>query len=296
MSKTGDDVGTVADRCRAAGGMLRTILGELRESLGYKRLGKYVLEEMAESLTLDGLGWLPAWRLSLKQNDEPRQDQELWVFVRDGGLRCQVVGVVQAPDGCDVPAVLNDLLAGRPQKLSPERKVALIREILGSWPAAVASPSRVRRATPRTGDDVSYPGPAGVSWAPAQITGRDSGGRDKGAAASAGAGARPGGRRSCAIRPGRPRPGRRPWYPAPSWPRTAGTAGGASSAYGRRNRARSTGTDRTWSSAGSGTSVAGSEKAATTGIPTPPPRLPPFPGRAMLPGCRPGSEYAQGRL
>ncbi len=130
--ETADDgAGTVADRCGAAGGLLKTTLGELREELGYKKLGKYVLEEMAESLTMDGLGWFPAWRLSPKQNDEPRQGQELWVFVRDGGLRSQVIGAIQAPDDCDVPAVLNGLLAGRPQQLSPEHKLALIREILG---------------------------------------------------------------------------------------------------------------------------------------------------------------------
>ncbi|WP_406192037.1 hypothetical protein OH807_41040 [Kitasatospora sp. NBC_01560] len=112
--------------------MLRTTLGELREELGYKRLGKYVLEEMAETLTLDGLGWLPAGRLSPNQSGQPRQGQELWVFVRDGGLRCQVIRAVQDPDDCDVPAVLNGLFAARAEQLSPERKLALIGEIVGS--------------------------------------------------------------------------------------------------------------------------------------------------------------------
>lgn len=122
---------TVAGRCRAGGGLARTSLGELRRELGYGRLGRHVLAEIAESLTTEGLGWFPAWRLSPKENDEPHKDQELWVYVRDGGLRCQVIGVIQAPDSCDVPAVLDGLLARRPSALSAEGKLSLIREILG---------------------------------------------------------------------------------------------------------------------------------------------------------------------
>ncbi|MFC5888826.1 hypothetical protein RMN57_20450 [Kitasatospora sp. CM 4170] len=125
------DVGTVAERCRAAGGLLRVTLGELRAEVGYRRLGKYVLEELPERLTEEGLGWFPTWRLSPRDNGEPRKDHDVWVFIRDGGLRCQIIDAIQAPDGSDVPAVLNGLLKGRPQDLSPERKLGLIREILG---------------------------------------------------------------------------------------------------------------------------------------------------------------------
>ncbi|WP_280722417.1 hypothetical protein [Kitasatospora sp. MAA4] len=121
----------MADRCRASGGLLKVTLGELREELGYRRLGRYVLDEVAESLTEAGLGWFPSWRLSPRENDEPRKEQELWVFVRDAGLRCQVIDAIQDPDDSDVSAVLNGLLADRPQDLSPERKLSLIREILG---------------------------------------------------------------------------------------------------------------------------------------------------------------------
>ncbi|MEU4119503.1 hypothetical protein AB0F71_34040 [Kitasatospora sp. NPDC028055] len=125
------DTGTVAARCRAAGGLLKVTLGELRAEVGYRRLGKYVLEELAERLTEEGLGWFPTWRLSPTENSEPRKDHDVWVFLRDGGLRCQVIDAIQAPDSSDVPTVLNDLLAGRPQNLSPEHKLGLIREILG---------------------------------------------------------------------------------------------------------------------------------------------------------------------
>lgn len=122
---------TVFERCRLAGGLVRTTLGELREELGYARLGCHVLAELAESLALEGLGWFPAWRLSPDGNRQPHRGQELWVFVRDGGLRSQVIGVIQEPDGCDAAAVLDGLLAGRPQGLTPEGKLGLIREIVG---------------------------------------------------------------------------------------------------------------------------------------------------------------------
>lgn len=123
--------GALAERCRAAGGLLKTTLGELREELGYSRLSKYVLEELVETLTVTGLGWFPAWRLSPNENDNPLKEQQLWVFVRDSGLRSQVIDVIQSPDQCDVPSVLNGLLAQRFRDLSDERKLGLIREILG---------------------------------------------------------------------------------------------------------------------------------------------------------------------
>ncbi|MFF7992269.1 hypothetical protein ACFZDG_21045 [Kitasatospora xanthocidica] len=131
LAAAAGDADTVAGRCRAAGGLLRVTLGELRAEVGYRRLGKYVLEELAERLTEEGLGWFPTWRLSPRENSEPRKEHDVWVFIRDGGLRCQVIDAIQAPDGSDVPTILNGLLVGRPQDLSPERKLGLIREILG---------------------------------------------------------------------------------------------------------------------------------------------------------------------
>ncbi|MFI6447531.1 hypothetical protein [Kitasatospora sp. NPDC050543] len=107
------NAGTVVERCRVAGGLLRVTLGELREELGYRRLGKYVLDEVAESLTAEGLGWFPAWRLSPRANGEPRKEHEVWVFLRDDGLRCQVIEAIRTPGGFDVPGVLNGLLADR---------------------------------------------------------------------------------------------------------------------------------------------------------------------------------------
>lgn len=93
----GGGAGTVAQRCRAAGGLLRATLGELREELGYRRLGKYVLEEVADRLTEEELGWFPAWRLSPRENAEPRKEQELWVFARDGACDARSSTPSRAP-------------------------------------------------------------------------------------------------------------------------------------------------------------------------------------------------------
>ncbi|MFJ1795675.1 hypothetical protein [Kitasatospora griseola] len=86
---------------------------------------------MADRLTDEGLGWFPASQLSPRENAEPRKDQELWLFVRAGGLRCQIIDAIQVREQADVPTVLNGLLADRAQDLSPERKLGLIREVLG---------------------------------------------------------------------------------------------------------------------------------------------------------------------
>ncbi|HEY9438822.1 MAG TPA: hypothetical protein VIS29_09240 [Streptomyces sp.] len=45
-------------------------LGELREVLGYNRLGVRVLGEIARSLQDEKLGYLPIW--ALEDNDVPR--------------------------------------------------------------------------------------------------------------------------------------------------------------------------------------------------------------------------------
>ncbi|MFI6847147.1 hypothetical protein OG535_20225 [Kitasatospora sp. NBC_00085] len=95
-------------------------------SLAYALNGSYTA---AGSASIDPLGYGRAG--GTRENGEPRKEHDVWVFVRDGGLRCQVIDAIQAPDGSDVPGILNGLLADRPQDLSPEHKLGLIREILG---------------------------------------------------------------------------------------------------------------------------------------------------------------------
>ncbi|MEV5283160.1 hypothetical protein [Streptomyces sp. NPDC051993] len=49
----------VAARVAAEGGLIETTLGALREELGYKKLGRWVLEELDGHLTGQKLGFIP---------------------------------------------------------------------------------------------------------------------------------------------------------------------------------------------------------------------------------------------
>jgi hypothetical protein len=60
------------------GGFITVSLVELRDVVGAKRLGKFVLEEIREWLKEERLGFFPRWML--ESNEEPRQTQELRLF------------------------------------------------------------------------------------------------------------------------------------------------------------------------------------------------------------------------
>ncbi|MFD6938193.1 hypothetical protein ACFWAP_18845 [Streptomyces goshikiensis] len=119
----------VAGRVSAEGGLIETTLGALREELGYKKLGRWVLEELEEHLTNQNLGFFPSWKLRPQINTEPRKEQRLWVYALDGSTRAQVITAILQPEDTDVFAVLDGLAAGRHQALLPQQKIDLIREI-----------------------------------------------------------------------------------------------------------------------------------------------------------------------
>ena len=121
---------TAAQRCRAEGGLLEVTLGELREELGYKKLGRWVLAEVAEALQKARLGHFPTETLDPERNIEPRQWQTVWIYDRDGGIRAQVIDAVLSPDSHDVRAVMDGLVAGDAKALTPEQKLDRIRELL----------------------------------------------------------------------------------------------------------------------------------------------------------------------
>lgn len=121
---------TVAQRCRDAGGLLEVSLGDLRLELGYAKLGRWVLEEITQNLTKSKLGVFPASRLDPAENAEPRKEQTVWVYDRDGGLRAQVIDAVLDPDSHDVHAALDRLAAGQAEKLTKAQKLERIREVL----------------------------------------------------------------------------------------------------------------------------------------------------------------------
>jgi hypothetical protein len=130
MSETQEGAEGIAARCRAAGGLIEAGLGGLREELGYKKLGKWVLAELDESLKKAGLGYFPPERLDPAQNSEPRQWQTIWIYERNNDLRAQVLDAVLNPDEHDVRAVLDGLVAGRAEALTAEQKLDRIRALV----------------------------------------------------------------------------------------------------------------------------------------------------------------------
>ncbi|WP_152970075.1 hypothetical protein [Frigoribacterium sp. RIT-PI-h] len=99
------------------GGFVRMSLGELREVVGAKRLGRFVLVEIGEWLEANELGFFPV--SVLLDNSEPRQSQEIRVFDRTSKAPvAAVVDAVQFPtpkgdrllreiDGRDVPRMIQ---------------------------------------------------------------------------------------------------------------------------------------------------------------------------------------------
>jgi hypothetical protein len=130
MTETQDGAEGIAARCHATGGLIEAELGELREELGYRKLGKWVLAEVAESLKKARLGYFPLSRLDPAQNTEPRQWQTIWIYERDNALRSQVIDAVLNPDEHDVRAILDGLVAGHTEVLSAEQKLDRIRTLV----------------------------------------------------------------------------------------------------------------------------------------------------------------------
>jgi hypothetical protein len=122
----------IAARCRADGGLTEATLGELREELGYRKLGRWVLAEIADTLKATGLGFFPPHRLNAELNNEPRQSQTLWIYARDGGPRARVIDAVLQPDECNVRAELDAIGSSNPGALTPQQKLDRIRDIVNA--------------------------------------------------------------------------------------------------------------------------------------------------------------------
>ncbi len=119
----------VSARCAEEGGLTKATLGELREELGYKKLGKWVPEEIAEALAAEELGRFPLATLDPLYNTEPRQNQTVWLYARDNSTRSEIITVVLDPERRDVRSILDGLADGRLAALTPEEKLERIREI-----------------------------------------------------------------------------------------------------------------------------------------------------------------------
>ena len=122
----------IAARCRADGGLTEATLGELRDELGYRKLGRWVLAEIAETLKATGLGFFPSHRLNAELNTEPRQWQTVWIYARDGGSRARVIDAVLQPDDCDVRAELDVIGTKNLAALTPQQRLDRIKEIVNA--------------------------------------------------------------------------------------------------------------------------------------------------------------------
>lgn len=119
-------------RCKDEGGLVVTTLLELREALGYGRLGKWVLAEIAGAIQEKGLGYFPTAILTPEINTQPRQYEEVWLYIRDDSPTARVIDAVLDPkDHDDVRTTLVAVRLDDEPDLTPEQKLERIRAIIG---------------------------------------------------------------------------------------------------------------------------------------------------------------------
>lgn len=126
---SGELLGTFED-CVAEDGLMKAKLGDLRRELGYNRLGKWILEEIAVKLESEGLGYFPRDVLDPRCNTEPRQWDEVWVYVRDDSTRARILDAILYPERNNVRSILDGLVGGDLAALTPREKLRRIAEIV----------------------------------------------------------------------------------------------------------------------------------------------------------------------
>jgi hypothetical protein len=99
MMSTYSGMKDVADATRENGDLMEVTLGDLREALGYGRLGVRVLLEIGRELNEVGLGYFPAD--VLHANGIPRYGDTLRVYTRSSPLAALVEAVTDPTDTGD---------------------------------------------------------------------------------------------------------------------------------------------------------------------------------------------------
>jgi len=122
------DLQETAWACEDEGGLMPDNLGRLRSALGFDRLGKHVLSSIARELEAVGLGYFPLDILDPRCNTEPRKDQQVWVYTRDGGERARVLDAVLRPESYNVRSVLGGLVSGDCSSLTAEEKLRKVQD------------------------------------------------------------------------------------------------------------------------------------------------------------------------
>lgn len=126
-----DGLNLIHARCVEEGGLTIATLKELREALGYGRLGKWVLGEIAEALDQEQLGYFPIGMLMPETNPEPRQWDEVWVYRKDSSPLARVLEAALNPGRAeDVRATLTAVRLDDEAGLTAEQKIERIRAIV----------------------------------------------------------------------------------------------------------------------------------------------------------------------
>ncbi|WP_126639941.1 hypothetical protein [Embleya hyalina] len=130
-----ENLADLANRCRAADGLLKVSLREMREELGYGKLGKWVLVALAEALQAEQIGSIPLWILDPRINDEPRQEQTIWLYdIAEGSGFAQAMEIAADPTQYEDSAIRDvyDRLVVDEVGMTAEQKLARIRRLCDS--------------------------------------------------------------------------------------------------------------------------------------------------------------------
>lgn len=94
MAANYNSVTELKETATEEGGLAVVTLLDLREMLAFKKLGVRVLNTIAEELISNGLGYYPPELLD--SNDQPRQWDEVRIYVKDSALG-KIVDAVLSP-------------------------------------------------------------------------------------------------------------------------------------------------------------------------------------------------------
>lgn len=90
-----DDMKDVAAATEENGNLITATLLELREALGYNRLGVRVLGYIADGLDSEGLGYFPVWVLNGDENSAPRAGDMVRVFKKGTAVGDVITAVLE---------------------------------------------------------------------------------------------------------------------------------------------------------------------------------------------------------
>jgi len=92
-----DNIDDIQEACDEAGGVLSISLGELRDAVDAGKLGKFVMQRIAEELAAHGLGYFPQDLLEYARNQKPRQDQLIRIYRKGSSSTARAIEAVLHP-------------------------------------------------------------------------------------------------------------------------------------------------------------------------------------------------------